>query len=60
MVVDHKKRAFEPAIEHHLTTAGGYAKDDREAFDHDRGLFPADVISFGQKTRHRREVYRSL
>lgn len=60
MPVDCKEKAFEAAIEHHLTTAGGYAKGDREAFDHDRGLFQADVISLVQKTRHRREIYRSL
>ena len=29
MAVDYKERAFEAAIEHHLTTAGGYAKGDR-------------------------------
>jgi len=47
----HTEKAFETAIEHHLTTAGGYEQGDREAFDRDRGLFAGDVISFVQKTQ---------
>ena len=47
----HTEKAFETAIEHHLTTAGGYEKGDREAFDRDRGLFAGDVVSFIQKTQ---------
>ena len=45
------EKAFETAIEHYLTTVGGYEKGDREAFDTERGLFPADVIAFIQKTQ---------
>jgi len=47
----YMEKAFETAIEHHLTTAGGYVAGDREAFDRDRGLFPADVVSFVQRTQ---------
>ena len=32
----HTEQAFETAIEHHLTTAGGYEKGDRQAFDRER------------------------
>ena len=46
----HTEKAFETAIEHHLTTAGGYEQGNREAFDRDRGLFAGDVVSFVQKT----------
>jgi len=51
MAVDHKEKAFEAAIEDHLTTAGGYVKGDRDAFDQERGLFPADVVAFVKKTQ---------
>ncbi len=40
----HTEHAFETAIEHHLTTAGGYEKGYREAFDPEqrfRRLMPA-------------------
>ena len=49
--------AFETAIEHHLTTAGGYEKGDREAFDPLRALFPADVIAFIQTTQPKEWEY---
>jgi type I restriction enzyme R subunit len=47
----HTEFAFETAIEHHLTTAGGYEKGDRETFDPERGLFPGDVLAFIQATQ---------
>ena len=47
----HTEQAFESAIEHHLTTAGGYEKGDREAFDQDRGLSPTDLLAFVKKTQ---------
>jgi hypothetical protein len=37
----YSEQAFETAIEQHLTTADGYVKGDREAFDPVRALFPA-------------------
>ncbi|MDP8240987.1 MAG: type I restriction endonuclease [Candidatus Hatepunaea meridiana] len=42
----YKEVAFEAAIEHYLTVAGGYEKDDGEAFERERCLFPQNVISF--------------
>ena len=53
----YSEQAFETAIEHHLTTAGGYEKGDREAFDPERGLFSADVIAFIQKTQPKEWEY---
>lgn len=47
----HTEHAFETAIEHHLTTAGGYEKGDREVFDPERGLFSRDVLAFIQRTQ---------
>jgi type I restriction enzyme R subunit len=49
--------AFETAIEHHLTMAGGYEKGDRGAFDTERGLFPTDVIAFIKKTQPKEWEY---
>ena len=53
----HTEHAFENAIEHHLTSAGGYEKGDREAFDPVRALFPADVIAFIQATQPKEWEY---
>jgi type I restriction enzyme R subunit len=47
----HTEEAFETAIESHLTTTGGYEKGAPEAFDPERALFPADVVSFVRKTQ---------
>ncbi len=33
MPVDHREKAFETAIEEHLTTEGGYAKGDGDGFE---------------------------
>lgn len=53
----HTEYAFEAAIEHYLMTAGGYEKGDREAFDHERGLFPSEVIAFIQNTQPKEWEY---
>jgi len=34
---------LEAAIEHHLTTAGGYVSGDRDGFDPHRAIFPAAI-----------------
>ncbi|MEW6116421.1 MAG: type I restriction endonuclease [Nitrospirota bacterium] len=47
----HTERAFEAAIEYHLTTFGGYVKCDPETFDQVRGIFPQDVIAFIKETQ---------
>ena len=53
----HTEYAFETAIEHHLTTTGGYEKGDRDGFDTERGLFVGDVIAFIRKTQPREWEY---
>jgi len=53
----HTEHAFETAIEHHLTTAGGYEKGDPEAFDPERGLFSQDVLTFIRETQPKEWEY---
>ncbi|MDQ6703554.1 MAG: type I restriction endonuclease subunit R, partial [Pseudomonadota bacterium] len=42
----HTETDFENAIEHGLTTQGGYTKGDPKAFDEALALFPSDVTGF--------------
>ena len=42
----HTERAFEAAIEHCLTTQGGYDGRDPADYSEERALFPADVCGF--------------
>lgn len=42
----HSEHAFETAIEHGLTTSGGYEKRAPSAYDEARALFPEDVTGF--------------
>ncbi len=58
MPVDHRERAFEAAIEHHLLTASGYAKGDPAAFDRERAIFPAEFIAFVKATQP--EIWQAL
>jgi len=51
------EKAFETAIEHHLTTAGGYAKRDPDAFDPKRCLFPQEVLAFIRETQPKEWEY---
>jgi len=53
----YTEQAFETAIEHHLTTAGGYARGNREGFDPERGLFPRDVLAFIKATQPKEWEY---
>ena len=53
----HTERAFETAIEYHLTTSGGYIKCDPETFDPERGIFPQDVIAFVKETQTKEWEY---
>lgn len=57
MTGEYTERAFEIAIEHHLTTSGGYEKGDREAFDPVRGLFSQDVLAFIKATHQKEWEY---
>ena len=51
MPVDHKERAFESAIEHHLITAAGYAKADQGFFDQVRALDATQFVPFVKDTQ---------
>ena len=53
----YAEQAFETAIEHYLTTAGGYVAGDREMFDPERALFPTEVIAFIQETQPKEWEY---
>lgn len=53
----HSEKAFEDAIEHFLITSGGFEKGNRKMFDHDRGLFPQDVVSFIEATQPKEWEY---
>ena len=57
MPVDHQEKAFESAIEHHLATAGGYVKGDRDGFDVERAIFPAEVLAFVKATQPNEWAY---
>lgn len=47
----HSETAFEIAIEHGLTTRGGYARRSPTDFNEDLCLFPADVLGFIRDTQ---------
>ncbi|MFQ5745312.1 MAG: type I restriction endonuclease, partial [Acidobacteriota bacterium] len=51
MPCQHTERAFEAAIERHLTAAGGYEKGDRESFDCERCLDPVVFLAFVKETQ---------
>lgn len=51
MPVDHRERAFEAGIEHHLLFVGGYAKADPDQFDRERAIDPTVFIQFLQETQ---------
>jgi type I restriction enzyme R subunit len=58
MTVDHKERAFESAIEHHLITIGGYTKVDQANFDQIRSLDTTQLIPFVKETQD--DTWKSL
>ena len=47
----HTEKAFEEALEHHLTTQGGYATVAAATYDAATALFPAEVLGFLQDTQ---------
>jgi type I restriction enzyme R subunit len=51
MPVDHREKAFESAIEHHLITQAGYAKTEQAHFDQDRALDTTQLTPFIQDTQ---------
>ena len=46
------EKAYELAIESHLTAAGGYAKARADAFQRDRSLDPAVFLAFTCETQY--------
>jgi type I restriction enzyme R subunit len=53
MPVDHKEKAFETAIEHHLITSGGYIKAEQAHFDQQRAVDATQFITFLKDTQAR-------
>jgi type I restriction enzyme R subunit len=51
MPVDHKEKAFESAIEHHLVTCAGYVKAEQGWFHQERALDPTQFIPFVLETQ---------
>ncbi len=51
MPVDHKEKAFESAIEHHLVTCAGYVKAEQGWFHQERALDPPQFLSFIQESQ---------
>ncbi|MYF50637.1 MAG: type I restriction endonuclease subunit R [Gammaproteobacteria bacterium] len=45
-MAEHTELAFETAIEHELTSRGGYAKRDPSEYAEEQALFPADILGF--------------
>ena len=57
MPKQHTEAAFEAAIEHHLLTAAGYTKGDRDTFDPQRGFDPTVLLPFIQETQSQEWAY---
>ena len=53
----HTEHAFETAIEHSLTTAGGYRTGSRDTFDLDRGVFAQDILAFIKQSQPKEWEY---
>jgi type I restriction enzyme R subunit len=51
MPVDHKEKAFESAIEHHLVMCAGYVKAEQGNFHQERALDPTQFLPFVQETQ---------
>jgi type I restriction enzyme R subunit len=51
MPVDHKEKAFENAIEHHLIVTAGYTKAEQAHFDQERAVDPTQFIPFIKETQ---------
>jgi len=49
--VIHTEKAFEEALEHHLSTAGGYSVLPADGYNQATALFPAEVLNFLQTTQ---------
>jgi type I restriction enzyme R subunit len=51
MPTDHREKGFEEAIEHVLTTSGGYRKGVPAAFNATLGLTTAEIVAFLKDTQ---------
>ena len=51
MPVDHKEKAFETAIEHHLITSSGYVKAEQAHFDQQRAIDSTQFMPFLKDTQ---------
>lgn len=51
MPVNHREIAFEEAIEHHLLTAAGFTRADRDNFDRERAIDPTVLLPFIKETQ---------
>ena len=51
MSKQHTERAFEEAIEYDMTHGGGYSIVDKDCFDQERAIFPAEVMAFIKQTQ---------
>src|ERR1700722_4678391 len=49
-MVDHREIAFESAVEHSLTTSGGYEEGDAALYDRTRSHHPHLIVDFVQTT----------
>lgn len=58
MPVDHRERAFEAAIEHHLISNASYSLGDPKAFDRERAFFPEVFLDFVRSTQP--DTYKSI
>jgi type I restriction enzyme, R subunit len=51
MPVDHRERAFETAIEHHLIQRGGYIKTEQAYFDQEHAVDTTQLFPFIKSTQ---------
>jgi len=58
MPVDHREKAFETAVEHHLITRGGYIKTGQAYFDQEHAVDTTQLFPFIQRTQ--KETWDSL
>ena len=53
MPVDHKEKAFESAIEHHLITTAEYTKVEQAFFDQERAIDTTQFVPFVKETQEK-------
>lgn len=58
MPIDHRERAFEAAIEHHLLSSAGYSLGNPASFNRELALDPTSFLAFVKDTQP--ETWQSL